>query len=62
MYTMISVIISSNHDIYIHTRDITKEDQEQSNITSLANRSYNSYIRGVDYEGLNGNVTSAIFH
>jgi hypothetical protein len=63
-YTMISAITPSNHGkntLYLHTRDITKEDQEQSK-SSFATRSYLSYIRGVDYKGLNGSVTSAINH
>jgi hypothetical protein len=61
---MISAIIHSNHGkntLYLHTRDITKEDQEQSK-SSFATRSYLSYIRGVDYKGLNGSVTSTIYH
>jgi hypothetical protein len=61
---MISTITLSNHGkntLYLHTRDITKEDQEQSK-SSLATGSYLSYIRGVGYKGLNGSVTSAIYH
>jgi hypothetical protein len=61
---MISVITHSNHgknNLYLHTSDITKEDQEQSK-SSFATRSYLSYIRGVDYKGLNGSVTSMIYH
>jgi hypothetical protein len=61
---MISAITPSNHGkntLYLHTRDITKEDQEQSK-SSFATRSYLSYIRGVDYKGLNGSVTSTIYH
>jgi thiaminase len=61
---MISAIILSNHGnntLYLHTRDITKKDQEQSK-SSFATRSYLSYIRGVGYKGLNGSVTSAIYH
>jgi hypothetical protein len=63
-YTMISAITLSNHDkntLYLHTRDIAKEDQKQSK-SSFATRSNLSYIRGVDYTGLNGSVTSAIYH
>jgi hypothetical protein len=63
-YTMISAITLSNHGkntLYLHTRDITKEDQEQSK-SSFAIRSYLSYIQGVDYKGLNGSVTFAIYH
>jgi hypothetical protein len=61
---MISTITLSNqckNALYLHTRDITKEDQEQSK-SSFATRSYLSYIRGVDYKGLNGSVTSTIYH
>jgi hypothetical protein len=61
---MISAITPSNHGqntLCLHTRDITKEDQEQSK-SSFATRSYLSYIRGVDYKGLNGSVTSTIYH
>jgi hypothetical protein len=57
-------ITSSNHGkniLYVHTRDITKEDQEQSK-SFCATRSYLSYIRGVDYKGLNGSVTSMTYH
>jgi hypothetical protein len=64
MYPMISAITLSNHGkntLYIHTRDITKEDEEQSK-SSFATRSYVAYIRGVDYKGLIGSVTSAIYH
>jgi hypothetical protein len=63
-YTMISAITVNNHGkniLYLHTRDITKEDQEQSK-SSFATGSYLSYIRGVDYKGLNGSVTFAIYH
>jgi guanylate kinase len=63
-YTMISVITPSNHGkntLYLHTRYITMEDQEQSKF-SFTTRSYLSYIRGVDYKGLNGSVTFAIYH
>jgi hypothetical protein len=63
-YTMISAITLSNHGkntLYLHIRDITKEDQEQSK-SSFVTRSYLSDIRGVDYKGLNGSVTSAIYH
>jgi hypothetical protein len=63
-YTMISAITLSNHvknTLYLQTRDITKEDQEQSK-SSFETRSYLSYIRGVDYKGLNRSVTSAIYH
>jgi hypothetical protein len=63
-YTMISAITLSNHGkdtLYLHTRDITKEDQEQSK-SSFAIESYLSYIWRVDYKGLNGSVTSAIYH
>jgi hypothetical protein len=58
-YTMISAITPSNHGnntLYLHTRDITKEDQEHSK-SSFATRSYISYILGVDYKGLDGSVT-----
>jgi hypothetical protein len=61
---MISAIILSNHGnntLYLHTRDIIKEDQEQSK-SSFATGYYLSYIRGVDYKGLNESVTSAIYH
>jgi hypothetical protein len=61
---MISAITLSNHGkntLYLHIRDITKEDQEQSK-SSFVTRSYLSDIRGVDYKGLNGSVTSAIYH
>jgi hypothetical protein len=64
MYPMISALTLSNHGkntLYIHTRDITKEDQEQSK-SSFVTRSYLAYIRGVDYKGLNGSVTSMIYH
>jgi hypothetical protein len=63
-YTMISAIIVSNHGkntLYLHTMDITKEDQEQSKF-SFATGFYLSYIRGVDYKGLNGSVTFVIYH
>jgi hypothetical protein len=63
-YTMISAITLSNHNnnnLYLHTRNIIKEDQEQSK-SSFTIGSYLSYIRGVDYKGLNGSVTSAIYH
>jgi hypothetical protein len=63
-YTMISAITLSNHGkntLYLHIRDITKEDQEQSK-SSFTIRSYLSYIQGVDYKGLNGSVTFAIYH
>jgi hypothetical protein len=59
---MISAITPSNHGkniLYLHTRDITKEDQSKF---SFATRFYLSYIRGVDYKGLNGSVTSVIYH
>jgi hypothetical protein len=61
---MISVITPSNHGkntLYLHTRDITKEDQEQSK-SSFRTMSYLAYIRGVDYKGLNRNITPAIYH
>ena len=61
MYTKISAITPSNHDkntLYLHTRDITKEDQEQSK-TSFVTK---SYIWGMEYRGLNGSITSAIYH
>jgi hypothetical protein len=61
---MISAITPNNHGkttLYLHIRDITKEDQEQSK-SSFVTRSYLSYIRGVDYKGLNGSVTSTIYH
>jgi hypothetical protein len=63
-YTRVNAITLSNHGkntLYLHTRDITKEDQEQSK-SSFATRSYLSYIRGVGYKGLNGSVTSMIYH
>jgi hypothetical protein len=63
-YIMISAITPSNHGkntLYLHTRDITKEDQEQSK-SSFATRSYLSHIQGVDYKGLNGSGTSVIYH
>jgi hypothetical protein len=63
-YTMISAITLSNHvknTLYLHTRDITKEDQEQSK-SFFATGFYLSYIRGVDYKGLNGSVTFMIYH
>jgi hypothetical protein len=41
--------------------DITKEDQEQS-LTSFVTQSYLTYIRGVDYKGLNESVTLVIYH
>jgi hypothetical protein len=62
-YTMISAITLSNHGkntLYLHTMDITKEDQEQRK-SSFAIGSYLSYIRG-DYKGLNGSITSTIYH
>jgi hypothetical protein len=61
---MISAITLNNHGkntLYLHTRDINKKDQEQSK-SSFATRSYLSYIRSVDYKGLNGSVTSVIYH
>jgi hypothetical protein len=61
---MISAITVSNHGkntLYLHIRDITKKDQEHSK-SSFATRSYLSYIQGVDYKGLNGSVTSAIYY
>jgi hypothetical protein len=61
---MTSAITPSNHHkitLYLHIRDITKEDQEQSK-SSFVTGSYLSYIRGVDYKGLNGSITSAIYH
>ena len=42
-------------------RDITKEDQEQS-LTPFATMFYLFYKWGVDYKGLNENVTLAIYH
>jgi hypothetical protein len=63
-YTMISAITLSNHGkntLYLHIRDITKEDQEQSK-SSFTTRSYLSYIQGVDCKGLNMSVTSVIYH
>jgi hypothetical protein len=63
-YTMINAITLSNHGkntLYLHTRDITKEDQEQSK-SSFASGSYLSNIQGVDYKGLNRSVTSTIYH
>jgi hypothetical protein len=61
---MISAITPSNHGkntLYLHTRDITMEDQEQSK-SSFAARFYLSYIWGVDYKGLNESVTFMIYH
>jgi thiaminase len=61
---MISAITPSNNGkntVYLHTRDIAKEDQEQTK-PSFATRSYLSYIRGVDYKGLYGSVTFVIYH
>jgi hypothetical protein len=61
---MISAITPSNHGkitSYLHIRDITKEDQEQSK-SSFVTGSYFSYIRGVDYRGPNERVTSEIYH
>jgi hypothetical protein len=49
---MISAITPNNHGkniLYLHTRDITKEDQEQRK-SFFATRSYLSNIRGVDYK------------
>jgi hypothetical protein len=46
---------------YLHIRDITKEDQEQSKSYFITG-SYLSYIQGVAYKGLNGSVTSMIYH
>jgi hypothetical protein len=63
-YTMISAITPSNHGktiSYLHIRDITKEDQEQSK-SSFVTGSYFSYIQRVDYKGLNGSITSTIYH
>jgi hypothetical protein len=63
-YTIISAITLSNYGkktLYLHTKNITKEDQEQSK-SSFATRSYLSYIRRVNYKGLNGSVTSVIYH
>jgi hypothetical protein len=61
---MISAITLSNHGkntLYLHIRDITKEDQEQSKY-SFTTQSNLSYILGVDYKGLNRSVTSTIYH
>jgi hypothetical protein len=63
-YTMISTITLSNYGkntLYLYTRDITKEDQEQSK-SFFTTGSYLSYIRGADYKGLNRSVTSVIYH
>jgi hypothetical protein len=63
-YTMISAITLSNHGkntLYLHIRDTTKKDQEQSKF-SFTTGSYLSCIRGVDYKGLNESATSAIYH
>ena len=63
-YTMISAITPSNHHkitSYLHIRDITKEDQEQS-LTSIATASYLAYKREMDYKGLNENVPLVIYH
>jgi hypothetical protein len=63
-YTMISAITPSNHGkttSYLHIRDITKEDQEQSK-SSFITEYYFSYIQGVDYKWLDESVTSAIYH
>jgi hypothetical protein len=62
--TMISAITPSKHlkiTSYLYIRDITKEDQEQSK-SSFITGSYLSYIRRVDYKGLNGSITSMIYH
>jgi hypothetical protein len=61
---MISAITPSNHrkiTSYLHIRDIIEEDQEQSK-SSFVIGSYLSYIRGVDYKGLNESIISAIYH
>jgi hypothetical protein len=61
---MISVITLSNHGnntLCIHIRDTTKKDKEQSKFSFITG-SYLSYIREVEYKGLNGSVTSAICH
>jgi hypothetical protein len=42
--------------MYLHIRDITKEDQEQS-WTPFATGFYLFYKREVDYKGLNESVT-----
>jgi hypothetical protein len=42
-------------------RSITKEDQEQS-LSLFAIGFYLFYKQGVSYKGLNGSVTSAIYH
>ena len=42
-------------------RNITKEDQEQS-LSPFAIVFYLPYKWGVDYKGLNGSVTSVIYH
>jgi hypothetical protein len=63
-YTIISAITPSNHGkttSYLHIRDITKKDQEQSK-SSFVTGSYFSYIRGMDYKELNRSVTSVIYH
>jgi hypothetical protein len=46
---------------YLRIRNINKKDQEQSK-TSIVTGFYLLYIRGVDYKGLNGSVTSVIYH
>jgi hypothetical protein len=47
--------------LHLCIRNITKENQEQSK-TSFATRFYLFYIPEVDYKGLNGSVTSVIYH
>jgi hypothetical protein len=56
-YTMISVITLSNHDkntLYLHTRDITKKDQEQSK-SSFVIRFY--VIEPTNYMKLSKKIT-----
>jgi hypothetical protein len=53
---MISAITPSNHDkntLYLRTRDITKEDQEQSK---------SPFVTRSNYKGLNESVTFMIYH
>jgi len=41
--------------------DITEENQEQSNHLPIISV-YKNYIQRVDYRGLNGYITPAIYH
>jgi hypothetical protein len=63
MYTMISVIMSSNHSkktLYLHIRDITNKVVYKHSIKfTLETGSNLAYIQGVDYKGLNGSVIFA---